>query len=96
MPKPYKAWPAWWYGPNGEAQVFQRPEDVPDGWKTSPSAHFEPPPAPTPPPMTRKAVIAALTLRGVAFQRNAPTSVLYELLERANGDLSGLDNGGAA
>jgi hypothetical protein len=27
-----KFWPSWRYGPNGEAAIFERPEDVPDGW----------------------------------------------------------------
>lgn len=37
---PYKhqAWPSWRYGPNGEAQVFHRIEDVPVGWKDDPHA----------------------------------------------------------
>lgn len=32
--KPYEHqdWPAWRYGPNGEALIFGRPEDVPEGW----------------------------------------------------------------
>lgn len=34
--KPYQAWPAWRYGPNGQAQIFQREEDVPVGWVDSP------------------------------------------------------------
>lgn len=32
--KPYEHqdWPAWRYGPNGEAATFDRAEDVPEGW----------------------------------------------------------------
>lgn len=26
-------WPAWYYGPKGEAQIFEKKEDVPTGWK---------------------------------------------------------------
>lgn len=29
-------WPAWFYGPNGEAAVFERPADVPPGWADEP------------------------------------------------------------
>lgn len=25
-------WPSWFYGPNGEKGVFEKPEDVPVGW----------------------------------------------------------------
>jgi hypothetical protein len=29
--------PAWYYGPEGQQQVFQRAEDVPEGWQDHPS-----------------------------------------------------------
>lgn len=29
-------WPSWKYGPNGEAAIFERPEDVPTGWTDAP------------------------------------------------------------
>ncbi|MEL6568183.1 MAG: hypothetical protein AAFQ22_07175 [Pseudomonadota bacterium] len=32
------AWPAWRYGPNGEAQIFQGPDEVPEGWADTPAA----------------------------------------------------------
>jgi len=37
-PQPYvhQAWPSFRYGPNGEKQIFQRAEDVPEGWRDSP------------------------------------------------------------
>lgn len=25
-------WPSWWYNPDGEGQVFNSLEEVPDGW----------------------------------------------------------------
>lgn len=31
-----KLWPAWWYGPNGEAEIFQYDYEVPSGWKPRP------------------------------------------------------------
>ena len=33
-------WPAWYFGPGGARNIFERAEDVPDGWRDSP-AHFE-------------------------------------------------------
>jgi hypothetical protein len=38
-PEPYvhQAWPSFRYGPEGERKVFQRPEDVPEGWQDSPN-----------------------------------------------------------
>lgn len=32
QPYQYQAWPAWMYGPEGRSAVFDRAEDVPDGW----------------------------------------------------------------
>lgn len=29
--------PGWRYGPNGEAQIFDRAEDVPKGWTDNPN-----------------------------------------------------------
>lgn len=29
--------PGWRFGPNGEAQIFEREEDVPDGWTDNPN-----------------------------------------------------------
>lgn len=28
--------PGWFYGPNGEAEIFQKAEDVPKGWEDAP------------------------------------------------------------
>lgn len=29
-----KNWPAWFNGPNGEAEIFNSADEVPDGWTT--------------------------------------------------------------
>lgn len=34
-PYEYQAWPAWWFGPNGQRQIFKSPDEVPDGWVDS-------------------------------------------------------------
>lgn len=31
-------WPAWFYGPNGEAEIFEGAADVPADWRDSPAA----------------------------------------------------------
>ena len=33
----HQDWPSFRYGPEGERAVFQRPEDVPEGWQDSPN-----------------------------------------------------------
>lgn len=51
-----KTWgPAWFYGPNGAAEIFTRESDVPAGWQDHPSkigktgkTDLIPAPAPTP------------------------------------------------
>ena len=35
--EPKQLWPSFRYGPNGEAQIFDRAEDVPEGWEDHPS-----------------------------------------------------------
>lgn len=35
-PYEYQAWPAWWFGPNGQRQIFNSAEEVPEGWVDSP------------------------------------------------------------
>lgn len=35
-------WPAWRYGPDGESQMFNGPEEVPDGWTKTQPTLFEP------------------------------------------------------
>jgi hypothetical protein len=34
-------WPGWFYGPNGEAAIFQAQEEVPAGWYDSPQKACE-------------------------------------------------------
>lgn len=53
-----KNWPAWRYGPNGHAAMFERSEDVPSDWRDHPTKVGEkaaapvktPTPTPTPTP----------------------------------------------
>lgn len=43
-------WPSFRYYPGGVAQVFQRPEDVPEGWQDTPekAKAYVAPPVPEP------------------------------------------------
>lgn len=34
----HQAWPAWRYGPEGESQLFDKAEDVPEGWGDVPKS----------------------------------------------------------
>ena len=34
-----KKWPAWFYGPDGEAKIFHSEKEVPEGWHDHPSKH---------------------------------------------------------
>jgi hypothetical protein len=36
-PYVHQEWPAWFYGPNGAAHIFNSPEEVPNGWASHPS-----------------------------------------------------------
>lgn len=36
-PYVHQAWPSWRYGPNGQAQIFEHEEQVPEGWEDHPS-----------------------------------------------------------
>ncbi len=36
QPYVYQPWPSWRYGPDGEAAIFEREDDVPEGWTTTP------------------------------------------------------------
>lgn len=55
-----QSWPAWRYGPNGEAQIFASAGDVPEGWVKHPSKH---PPAPEQLPERSGGEVHALQLK---------------------------------
>lgn len=42
----YQAWPSWRYGPNGEAEIFEDEDQVPEGWLDHPSKFKAAAPAP--------------------------------------------------
>jgi hypothetical protein len=64
MSKEKAHWPGWFYGPDGEAQIFQSEAEVPKGWATTPEKAIpkakpkedppEPVPAKKPEPVLKK------------------------------------------
>ena len=36
-PKQSKNWPAWYYGPSDQAQIFNNADEIPQGWEDHPS-----------------------------------------------------------
>lgn len=83
MSRVFPQWPSWYYGPDGEAKIFQREEDVPQGWKNTPyppAPEKAPEPVPTGP--TREEMIAELEAAGVALKRNFSTAKLRELFDQ--------------
>lgn len=75
--------PAFFYGPDGEAEVFNAAEDVPEGWQDHPFKVEDPKEAVAPPelpPLTRKQIMAELTERKVGYDVTQNTKSLYELL----------------
>lgn len=39
VPQPSPAWPAWYYGPDDQAGIFQSADEVPPGWMSNPDAY---------------------------------------------------------
>lgn len=33
----HQSWPAWFYGEDGQAQIFNGPDEVPEGWHDNPA-----------------------------------------------------------
>lgn len=58
-----KRWPAWRFGPNGESQIFNGPEEVPYGWVSSPGQVFEP--VPESPKLDKEDLTRQLEAKGI-------------------------------
>jgi len=70
MPRPVRRnrrfrveWPAWRWSPDGEKALFERPEDVPEGWTAKPPVLFNQPEVKPRP--TREEVLKNLKELGV-------------------------------
>lgn len=51
----HQHWPAYRYGPKGEAEIFEKESDVPSGWTDHPSKVGEAKAAPKPAPAPKAA-----------------------------------------
>lgn len=85
MTKTFPSWPAWFYGPNNQAQIFNKAEDVPEGWVDHPRKLVEdedktPPPKQNALPLTKEQIIEQLNQRGITFPKNASARALYDML----------------
>lgn len=72
-------WPAWRYGPDGQAEMFLNPNDVPDGWTKTPN------PTPLDYPDGEKldfdALREAVKAKGIKVNAQWPAVYLKTLLE---------------
>lgn len=82
MPHEPIKFPGWRYGPDGQAEIFERAEDVPPGWTDNPN-DFAPVEAAEDDPnhASREEVIAALRARGIDFDGRWSDKKLRKLLE---------------
>lgn len=74
-------WPGWWYGPDGQSAIFQREEDVPEGWKNRPQQTFET--VEVVPPPVKEDVIAKLQSLNITIDPRWGLGKLVQVLEEA-------------
>ena len=72
-------WPAYRYGLNGEAEIFERIEDVPDGWSKYPDPEYIPPG--TPEPLDQEFLRDALKAHGIKINPQWPNAKMKEILD---------------
>lgn len=72
-------WPSWRYGPYGEAQIFNSPDEVPEGWAKKPQEAFVPP---EPEILDRDHMIKQLIDRGVIPNGSWSTTYMKRLLDQ--------------
>jgi hypothetical protein len=74
-----------WHPESGDCRIFDKAEDVPEGWLEShPGSLDQAAPAADKAydalPLSKKEIVAALDEGGVSFKKNAPVAALYALL----------------
>jgi len=88
----FKAWPSWRYGPNGEAEIFEKAEDVPKGWQDHPSKFKRREKGEVEKEddgdadlggLTREQIIGDLQRRNVSFKETETDRALYRKLLKA-------------
>lgn len=67
------AFPSWFYGPLGEAELFTEAAAVPEDWKTHPSLFEAADPAPAPAPAATKEPKAPAAAKAKTISKKAPT-----------------------
>ena len=77
--KPKEYWPSWRYGPNGEAEIFKSPYDVPYGWTPRRGQEFVPPERP--PILDRAELENQLRAKGVTPLGHWSTRYMKELID---------------
>lgn len=87
------SWPAWYYGPNGESQMFEKAEDVPKGWQDDPNKFKaraktegddgEDGEDGETGGLTREQILADLDRRKVGYKASDSTPSLYRKLMKA-------------
>lgn len=76
----FRGWPSWRYGPYGEAQIFNSPDEVPYGWTKKPGEVFVPPPAVV--TLDREQLAKDLTDKGIEVNPTWSAAYMKELLEQ--------------
>lgn len=94
-PSEHTSWPAWFYPPEtkeedpaAHGQIFERADDVPEGWAADWRAHGvnldQAPPQATELTLTRSELKDELTKRDIPFTPTAAKAELQRLLDEAN------------
>ena len=77
-------WPAWRFSPDGESQLFEKAEDVPEGWTSKlPSAIYETSEQVS---VDKEKVIKQLEEYGVELDPRWGAAKLQEVLKELNND----------
>jgi hypothetical protein len=74
----FLGWPSWRYGPDGEAAIFQKEEDVPLGWKPKVQLPFVPR---SPSRFDREELIKLLDEKGIHIDSTWSTARMKEALK---------------
>lgn len=82
-------WPAWFYGPDDQSAIFQKDDEIPEGWKDHPSKvgnadeekKGDDDNSDSEIEMSREEIIAGLKEFDAEFKPNARTKTLYAQLQ---------------
>lgn len=78
-------WPSWRYGPGGQAAIFQKEEDVPEGWTKKPDEAPEVyVPRPAPPVLDRAELLSLLAAINVEVDPTWGVAHMKKVLDDRN------------